>query len=77
MEQLLKMIEDIQENPEWGTLTLQIHCSECNSIFNLNPQAIALAMHQSLSIWDYIKYIQISECSKCKQNIDQKTHENI
>lgn len=65
MEQLLKMIEEKEEN-QWGTLTLQIYCSKCEKSFELNPSVIAMHMAMKSSIWDYIKYIQKSKYSNCE-----------
>ncbi len=78
MEQLIKMIEEQEENIEWGTLTLQIYCSKCESIFELNTESISMHMIVGASIWDYIKWIQLSKCTVCtKKELESESKENI
>jgi hypothetical protein len=66
----MKMIEDKEENLKWGSLTLQIYCEKCEKTFELNPASIAIHLAVNASIWDYIKWVQLSDCSNCKEKLD-------
>ncbi len=76
MKQLLKMIEEKDEDIEWGTLTLQIYCSKCETSFELNSTGIAMHMATNSSIWDYIKWIQLSKCTKCNESMDKQIEQS-
>lgn len=48
-----------------GPLTLFIGCTECESLFELSKDSVAMAFICSASLIDYIKYVQTSKCKVC------------
>ena len=48
-----------------GDLVLLIGCTKCDSFFELNKEAIALAVITHTSLIDYIQFVQNSKCSLC------------
>lgn len=55
------------ENSKYtGNLVLFIACLDCNAEFELNADAVVFALAMNLNIFEYIEYIQNSNCRICK-----------
>lgn len=64
IDALLKIFDEKSENT--GNLCLGIFCTDCNAQFEINAQAIVIAVMTNATIWDYIKFVQNSKCKVCK-----------
>ncbi len=67
------MDDDKKEDFTQGDLVLIICCRKCDAQFELNPDAIAVALMTNATVWDYIKSVQLGKCRECnKEMIDEK-----
>jgi hypothetical protein len=64
---LEKIASELEDNTDFseGDLELVIRCRRCKSLFALNPESVAMALITKESVWGYIKWIQLSKCTKC------------
>lgn len=63
-DEITKEIEKLEEAK--GDLVLLIGCTKCDAIFELNKEALAIALVTGESILGYINYIQQSKCRICE-----------
>lgn len=63
-EKFVEEIEDLGEGP----LKLGIFCCNCNAQFELNNQAVAIAVMTQTSLLEYIKSVQNSKCPNCEKD---------
>jgi hypothetical protein len=62
-----KFMLEFNEGLGDGPLTLGIFCTVCNSQYELNNEAVAMAIFLETSFLEYVSYVQSSECPKCKE----------
>jgi len=66
-----RVIEEIEKGDMGnGPLTLIITCCNCNSMFEINRESIAIAIMTNVSLMDYIRYVQNSKCPECNKEKD-------
>lgn len=53
---------------EDGDLVLIICCKKCDAKFELNREAVALAILMKITLIEYIRYVQNGKCSICNTN---------
>ena len=66
--------EEIEKDLGEGPLTLGIFCTRCNSQFELNKKAVAMAVLLRTSFIEFLRYVQSSRCRNCasdKQEIKE------
>lgn len=51
-----------------GDLVLIIACTKCDAQFELNSQAVALAIATEAKVIEYIRYVQSSKCPSCNKD---------
>lgn len=67
--------EEIEELGN-GPLTLEIVCTECDAIFELSKESVAMALLTRATFIEYLKHVQSSDCPKCKKKSNDKTRTN-
>ena len=50
-----------------GDLCLLIGCHKCGANFELNNQAVAMAILMETPLLEYIRFVQDSKCPKCSK----------
>ena len=50
-----------------GPLTLGIFCTRCNAQYELNNQAVAMAILTETTFLEYLKYDQSDKCTSCTE----------
>ncbi len=50
-----------------GDLVLIISCTKCDAQFELNSQAVALAIATEAKVIEYIRFVQSSKCPSCNK----------
>jgi hypothetical protein len=57
--------EELDKGFGEGPLTIGIFCTKCNAQFELNHQAVTMAMATNTSFLEYLRYVQSSKCPAC------------
>lgn len=64
------IVNELDKGLGTGPLTLGIYCTECNAQFELNKEAVAMAVMMKTSFIEYLRYVQTSPCQNCERNED-------
>ncbi len=60
-----QFVNELEKGVGNGPLTLGIYCTECNAQFELNNEAVAMAIFLNTSFIEYLRYVQSSPCRAC------------
>lgn len=60
------IIDELEKGLGEGPLTLLIHCTKCQTQFDLNKEAVAMATLMNASFIEYLRYVQSSKCTACQ-----------
>ena len=56
----------MKDKSEEGTCEMVIYCYECKSMWQLNPEMIALSLATNASVWDVYNYVLTTKCKVCE-----------
>ncbi len=70
---LSKVLEAVEDGLGHGPLTLGIFCCKCGAQFELNSEAVTMAIALETTFLEYLRFVQMSPCKSCGcEAIDEK-----
>jgi len=61
------IFDELEKGLGEGPLTLGIYCTKCRAQFDLNTEAVAMAIVLNTSFIEYLRYVQSSPCRECER----------
>ncbi len=61
-----KFVEEMSQGLGAGPLTLGIFCTKCDAKYELNIEAVSMAILFKSTLLDYIKFVQSGKCDNCE-----------